>query len=396
MSSPRSPLLAPSLARSTIHFLVAALAGLGAAQVARAPRAIRSEIEPSWESRSCRSRPPGPVCDHIRIDFDEEPLAPLAGGARVRERTTRCEPARPARTCTDWRGFSVRRRPDPRLIAETIGYNVGEYRRCYRDALARRPGLGGAVKVEARFAENGVVESSRVVASTVGEPALEGCLATAMAELWIEPELVGSETTITWTFRLVPSPIPPQLRLPAEAAPELVARGADEALRRGDPHTALRRYHALARQRPDDPRACGWHAGALRAALEVEPWIGPRVERAADAVIDAYALTPTAACLAAATPALQRVVAITDEHVRHAGIAWLDNVMLGRYHTRIGGPPGSHDDGLLHAELAQALYERGRYAAAAEAYRTVAADASVDTRTRQEARAMAAYIELRH
>jgi hypothetical protein len=91
------------------------------------------------------------------------------------------------------------------------------------------------------------------------------------------------------------------------------------ALARGHVEVALRAYGALLTAGAGDARRrCGWHAGALRSALAVAPWIDARVLRASDELVDHVAAhrAETTTCLAEALPALERLFLEPLERVR--------------------------------------------------------------------------------
>lgn len=194
----------------------------------------------------------------------------------------------------------------------SFAYNRGAYQRCYADAFARHPGLAGRLAVRIEFTAEGEVAEATIPDRELSttDPELTSCMLDAARTQWLET--MGGEGPVTVILPMVLTP-EATARPAVDGVPTVTAveRYAQEALARGWAETALHAYATLVEQGGDHPRRCHWHAGALRAALEVAPWVDERALRAADELL-AHAAAhraeePTSACLTAASTAIARV-----------------------------------------------------------------------------------------
>lgn len=72
------------------------------------------------------------------------------------------------------------------VIRRVIRRHQGEIRLCYERALARSPNLEGRVTLSFIISPTGAVQSATITQSTLNEPSVESCVATA-ARRWTFP-----------------------------------------------------------------------------------------------------------------------------------------------------------------------------------------------------------------
>ncbi len=178
-------------------------------------------------------------------------------------------------------------------LLSALDHNMGAFRKCYRDALKRRPGLTGRVVFTVEGDLGGGVAGVEVSESDLDDDTLVACLRGSLERVWSWPigtlctNLTRSFPRMQVPFRLRPDravevpprPVPgPDGILPI-ADLEAWAR---ERLSCGDGRRAGQAYALLLKHRPEHPAACRWHAAALRAAVSRAPWIDRRVFEALD------------------------------------------------------------------------------------------------------------------
>ncbi len=73
------------------------------------------------------------------------------------------------------------------VIQSILRIHNPEVRRCYETGLTRRPGLTGRVNLAFTIGADGRVSSATVRSSTLGDPAVEACIARSVADLRFPP-----------------------------------------------------------------------------------------------------------------------------------------------------------------------------------------------------------------
>jgi hypothetical protein len=261
--------------------------------------------------------------------------------------------------------------PDKEQLRRSVRYNVGRYRACYRAALARRPGLSGRVVLSAVIDQGGNL-SARVQSSSAEDRPLEECLRRALEDVWFAP-LARRTVILSLPFVLDPLPVVTPV-VPTRGRPAEVEAGAAVALALGDGPTALRGYSALLRQLPDDPRSCGWRAGALESLLAMAPWGAedPRVIEAVRSLLRTIATHRDRGCLTRSLSLLSELATRPHRDALRGVPAMLALAerMYGLLLDELAAFP--HETYTLRYYRAEALYRLGRYAEAAPRYREVA------------------------
>ncbi len=99
---------------------------------------------------------------------------------------------------------------DKEILRRVIRSHVNEVRYCYERELGSRPTLAGRVTVTFTIAPNGAVVSSTISHSSLGAPAVESCIATAVRR-WSFPSVPGGGIVIvSYPYVLRPSPERPK------------------------------------------------------------------------------------------------------------------------------------------------------------------------------------------
>ncbi len=84
-------------------------------------------------------------------------------------------------------------------IARVVLSHKGGIRSCYNRTLLRSPGDEGEVAVRFVISTKGSITDSRVISSTVNDPALEECILERIGR-WIFPPEPGCETVVRYSF----------------------------------------------------------------------------------------------------------------------------------------------------------------------------------------------------
>jgi TonB family protein len=87
-------------------------------------------------------------------------------------------------------------------IREVVSTHIAEVQACYQQGLERNPALAGRVTVEFMIEADGRVRNSKVVTSDLGDTAVSGCIASAVAT-WRFPEPDDGDTvSVLYPFLL--------------------------------------------------------------------------------------------------------------------------------------------------------------------------------------------------
>jgi TonB family protein len=91
---------------------------------------------------------------------------------------------------------------DRDIIRRTIRSHIKEVKFCYEQELMRRPGLFGRVSIKFSITGTGVVSSSAVESSTVGDSRVERCIASAVQRWEFPRPTNGGVVLVTYPFVL--------------------------------------------------------------------------------------------------------------------------------------------------------------------------------------------------
>ena len=84
-------------------------------------------------------------------------------------------------------------------INRVVQANRAAIKYCFETALQRAPKLEGAINVQWRIDRKGMVSTTRVAKSTLGDPKVEGCILRQIAR-WKFPEPDGGEVDVVYPF----------------------------------------------------------------------------------------------------------------------------------------------------------------------------------------------------
>jgi TonB family protein len=84
-------------------------------------------------------------------------------------------------------------------INRVVQANRAAIKYCFETALQRKPNLQGAVNVQWRIDRKGLVSSTRVAKSTLGDAGVEGCILRQI-QRWKFPEPDGGEVDVVYPF----------------------------------------------------------------------------------------------------------------------------------------------------------------------------------------------------
>lgn len=94
---------------------------------------------------------------------------------------------------------------DKEIVRRIVRRHLNEVRYCYEQSLVRRPSLSGRVVASFTIAGTGLVMSSVLQSSTLGEPAAESCIVNAIRR-WDFPKPQGGGLVIvSYPFQLSPA-----------------------------------------------------------------------------------------------------------------------------------------------------------------------------------------------
>lgn len=98
------------------------------------------------------------------------------------------------------------------LDRETIRASIREQqvavRFCYEQGLSRRPGLEGRVVIQLTVEADGSVTESGVVGSTLGDAAVELCVARALERVRCPSSTGRGPVVVTYPFMFMPGDDP--------------------------------------------------------------------------------------------------------------------------------------------------------------------------------------------
>jgi len=99
---------------------------------------------------------------------------------------------------------TVRGSLDKEIIRRIVRRHINEVRFCYDQALVTHPSLGGRLVVQFTIAPTGRVLASLLQSSTVGSPAVDGCVVQAVKR-WEFPQPEGGGLVmVSYPFQLTP------------------------------------------------------------------------------------------------------------------------------------------------------------------------------------------------
>jgi TonB family protein len=99
---------------------------------------------------------------------------------------------------------TVRGSLDKEIIRRIVRRHINEVRYCYEQALVTHPSLGGRLVVQFTIAPTGRVLASLLQSSTVGSPAVDGCVVQAIKR-WEFPQPEGGGLVmVSYPFQLTP------------------------------------------------------------------------------------------------------------------------------------------------------------------------------------------------
>lgn len=113
-----------------------------------------------------------------------------------------------------WGPLQVRGALSAELIARILRRHLPEVKFCYESQLVRHPGLEGLVTLRFVISSLGAVLTSSVQSTTLGSPAVEQCLASAVRR-WEFPRPRDGLADVTAPFKLAPSRSRGAARAPA-------------------------------------------------------------------------------------------------------------------------------------------------------------------------------------
>jgi hypothetical protein len=252
-----------------------------------------------------------------------------------------------------------RRHPDRQGLLRTLQWNLGAWRACYVEALARRPDLAGTATFELRLGRGGEVAALELSRSTLADAETERCLQAAFASAVFDlprgPAAEFLEPTLFVPLELRPVPAP----APLPAAP---AERAAAALARGDGPTAAAAYAALVQAEPAHPETCARLAGLVRALRLAEPWGGARTEAAVRTLQAHAAANPhdaaLPACLDEVARPLQEWATVPHQQARRDGPTAGYAEAARRYRLLLELPPPPPHRDAWRRLLAYALWEQ--------------------------------------
>lgn len=259
--------------------------------------------------------------------------------------------------------------PPKDSVREELRRNMGAYRRCYREGLMRRPGLGGRVTTQVVFDELGTAVRSAVQTSTVEDRQLEQCLQQAVEQVRIVPLRRPTVLVVTVPLLLRPT-VPAEQPLAGRVTGAALERAAKARLDAGDSRSAARLYRTLLRQLPRHRRGCGWQAGLATARLAMAPWSDRYVER------EMVALARRLARPGCDEGARDLLLSWASEpHRQHRYLTKLSllEFSVARYRRLLGALPAGSLAYQLRFLLAEALYRLQRHGEAGREYLQVAA-----------------------
>jgi hypothetical protein len=266
----------------------------------------------------------------------------------------------------------VRAGPGKERIVRGMRHQWGAFRRCYREALGRRPGLAGQVVLGATISPTGLLSDARVRRATVAEPALARCLTRALARITFRPS--PYHISFTYPLRLVPALRPP-VEVPTRATVDRLLELAAYQLRRGDGAAALVSYSALLRARPRAAVACHWRVNAVLAMVQVAPWIDARVRSAFNGLAAHLRQHPrgvySGQCAARAARELAHLATDPHRRARRTGEPEGLQIAVAWYRRLLSLKPDPRQAHELSYYLAEALYRLERYQEALRAYEQV-------------------------
>ena len=89
----------------------------------------------------------------------------------------------------------------PEFIRRVVREHLGEILACYEESVRRRPDLAGRVVVRWVIGRDGRVTGATIIQSTLGDTAVEQCIATKIAS-WTFPETAAGAITVNYPFVL--------------------------------------------------------------------------------------------------------------------------------------------------------------------------------------------------
>ena len=279
-------------------------------------------------------------------------------------------------------------------IRETIGFNLGAYRRCLAQANQRHAGLTGRAEFTMRVAISGIVESVTPGSSQGGDPILESCLRASLANLWFDYGFLhpsrGEASSVIFDipFDLAVGEATSPREMPPDAEVSALDEWSYAMLKRGDGCRALGGFKRLLATAPGHPSLCHWYAGALKATQLVAPWIeDPRVIGAAEAFVQ-YTNEHTddpalPLCIAEAWPNLVTMASRLHKLARLSHEDRLLSRAAERYRFLLSATLPPHRAAALHYFLAELLLLSETYDGAAANYaQAVRLDSSLEWASR--------------
>jgi hypothetical protein len=202
--------------------------------------------EPARFQRACTA-----VLDHAPLDRVAAP-APLIVSDEDPSRLAAANEVVVYHRCTIPRWPTI----DRTSVRAAFATNLGAFRTCYAEALARDHSLTGLVTVRATFEPGGL--PTNVSADGDGDPTLHACMASAAREIWIDDAPLDRILHISYPFLL-------------EAAPAIPTK-LEALLAWGDGDTALAIAAFDVRTARDPISACRGRANVVRALAARAPW----------------------------------------------------------------------------------------------------------------------------
>ncbi len=188
-------------------------------------------------------------------------------------------------------------RLDKAAIRNGIRSNLGAFRECYRDALARAPGLRGRVFTQFAISETGELGGVQVKVPN-GDAKFKSCIAKHIMAIRT-PRVPNQPIGVRYPFQLEPE--------------RPIVHTAAQALAAGDGKRAAILYAEQVRASGGGTAECKARLGVLRAMLRVAPWIDDHRVRSVATSLATYARSvgPTSSgmrtCLRGVARTLNRV-----------------------------------------------------------------------------------------
>ncbi len=154
------------------------------------PGAVVTEY--AWQATTCDPCPPGSL-------LSEQDLATLGGDVAFPGQLRAAAGGGTVRTgAAEVRGSLSRE-----IIRRVVRRHINEVRFCYENQLTSQPSLSGRISIRFIIGSDGSVQTASVASSSVGDQAVESCIAQAVHR-WTFPAPEAATVVVTYPFMLMP------------------------------------------------------------------------------------------------------------------------------------------------------------------------------------------------